>query len=109
MRIARTLLSPAILSPPVSFPLAPAFLQALTPRPPPKRGDKPCPANCSGVGSCQHDLGLCFCPAGYGGPDCAQPRKRPCWRMGADKRDEGWHLHEEWSHSRCAGGGGCEG
>ena len=84
--------------------------QSPTPRPAPPRGNKDCPATqhgpCNGVGQCQYDFGLCYCPAGWGGPDCSQPRKRPCWRMGADKRDEGWHKYPEWSHSRCAGAAG---
>ncbi|PNW69692.1 hypothetical protein CHLRE_24g755397v5 [Chlamydomonas reinhardtii] len=88
----------------------PFFQQSPTPRPAPPRGNKDCPATqhgpCNGVGQCQYDFGLCYCPAGWGGPDCSQPRKRPCWRMGADKRDEGWHKYPEWSHSRCAGAAG---
>eukprot|EP00798_Chlamydomonas_sp_ICE-L_P004875 gene4876-34638_t len=67
------------------------------------RGDTPCLNNCSGVGVCQFDIGLCYCPAGFGGDDCSQPRKRPCWRMGEDKRDLDWHKYTEWTHSRCAG------
>lgn len=31
------------------------------------RGDKPCPNNCSGVGNCNYDLGVCDCPAGMWG------------------------------------------
>ncbi|KAG2424765.1 hypothetical protein HXX76_014189 [Chlamydomonas incerta] len=85
----------------------PYFQQTPTQRPPPPRGSKECPSTqfgpCNGVGQCQYDFGLCYCPVGWGGPDCSQPRKRPCWRMGADKRDEGWHKYPEWSHSRCAG------
>ena len=53
--------------------------------------------------------GTCYCPAGWGGPDCSAPRKRPCWRMdNATKRDMGWHL-PGWIHSRCAGGPGGSG
>ncbi|GFR49991.1 hypothetical protein Agub_g12137 [Astrephomene gubernaculifera] len=81
----------------------PYYQQTPTPRPPPKRGNKSCPNNCSGVGQCHYDHGICYCPIGFGGPDCSTPRKRPCWRMGPDKRDEGWHNHTDWSHSRCAG------
>ncbi|KAG2488200.1 hypothetical protein HYH03_013194 [Edaphochlamys debaryana] len=81
----------------------PFYEQTPTKRPSPPRGSQECPNNCNGVGQCQYDTGLCYCPVGFGGPDCTAPRKRPCWRMGADKRDEGWHVHEEWSHSRCAG------
>lgn len=67
------------------------------------RGDKSCPNDCHNVGNCDYDTGTCWCPAGYGGPDCSTPRKRPCWRMGKDRRDESWTNYEEWSHSRCAG------
>ena len=77
--------------------------QAPVPTKPTPRGDKDCPKDCSGVGNCHYDTGTCYCPAGYGGDDCSLPRKRPCWRMGTDKRDEGWHKFTEWSHSRCAG------
>ena len=77
--------------------------QELLPVKPPKRGDLDCPNKCSGVGNCDYDTGTCWCPAGYGGEDCSAPRKRPCWRMGEDKRDLGWTKYHEWSHSRCAG------
>ncbi|GLC75556.1 hypothetical protein PLESTF_001656500 [Pleodorina starrii] len=79
------------------------FNQDPAPRYPPKYHDKPCPANCSGVGVCNHEHGLCYCPAGWGGADCSQPRKRPCAHMGAGKRDAGWHNLTAWSHTRCAG------
>ncbi|GIL48810.1 hypothetical protein Vafri_5227 [Volvox africanus] len=81
----------------------PYYRQTPTQRPPPKRGNTSCPNNCSGLGQCQYDFGICYCPAGYGGADCSQPRKRPCWRMDSNKRDLGWHEFTEWSHSRCAG------
>ncbi|GIL69673.1 hypothetical protein Vretifemale_506 [Volvox reticuliferus] len=77
--------------------------QAAEPRLLPTYFDKPCPRNCSGVGVCNHEYGLCFCPAGYGGEDCSQPRKRPCHHMGTGKRDAGWHNLTAWSHTRCAG------
>ncbi|GFR49988.1 hypothetical protein Agub_g12134 [Astrephomene gubernaculifera] len=77
--------------------------QTPAPRYLPKYYNKPCPNNCSGVGVCHAEYGMCFCPAGYGGPDCAAPRKRPCAHMGTDKRDAGWHNLTTWSHTRCAG------
>ena len=52
---------------------------------------------------CNYDDGMCFCPAGFGGLDCASPRKRPCFQMGPDKRDVSWHNDQPWAHSRCAG------
>ncbi len=30
----------------------------------PPRGSKPCPKDCSGVGNCNADWGICECPAG---------------------------------------------
>ncbi|KAI8474753.1 MAG: exostosin-like glycosyltransferase [Monoraphidium minutum] len=78
--------------------------QPLVPyRRPPIRG-APCPGDCSGVGVCHGDTGACDCPAGWGGPACADPAKRPCTRayrtprdspapnshIGPDKRDLDW-------------------
>lgn len=40
-------------------------------RPPPLAG-RPCPGNCSGIGTCFADTGACHCPAG----GCAQARTR---------------------------------
>ena len=79
------------------------YSQVPVPTLPLPRGNKDCPKDCSGVGNCDYDTGTCYCPAGYGGPDCATERQRPCVRMGADKRDESWTKYPEWSHSRCAG------
>lgn len=31
---------------------------------PPPRGSKQCPNECNKVGNCNHDTGLCECPAG---------------------------------------------
>ncbi|KAG1665166.1 hypothetical protein FOA52_005547 [Chlamydomonas sp. UWO 241] len=45
---------------------------------PAPRGSTPCPGNCSGVGNCNYDTGLCDCPAGYGGPSCGDAQLRPC-------------------------------
>eukprot|EP00798_Chlamydomonas_sp_ICE-L_P012370 gene12370-15555_t len=42
------------------------------------RGSKDCNNNCSSDAVCDYDTGLCLCPAGYAGPDCSQPFKRPC-------------------------------
>ncbi|EFJ48528.1 acetylglucosaminyltransferase, partial [Volvox carteri f. nagariensis] len=90
---------------------------------PPPRGDKDCPATkygaCNGVGSCQYDLGVCLCPAGWKGPDCGLRDPRPCTHRyrqqpldgnnttpishsGPDGRDLNW-LEEGWTASRCAG------
>ncbi|KAG1663565.1 hypothetical protein FOA52_013185 [Chlamydomonas sp. UWO 241] len=69
----------------------------------PARGSKPCPKACSGVGTCNALTGACTCAAGWSGPDCAAPKKRPCRNMGADRRDKGWTANQEWSWSRCSG------
>ncbi len=42
-------------------------LQEGVPFKPPPRGDKDCPNACSGWGNCNHDTGLCECPAGERG------------------------------------------
>jgi hypothetical protein len=51
---------------------APALLEPSQPvawKPAP-RGDQSCPEDCNGVGNCNHDTGLCECPAGWIGQDC---------------------------------------
>ena len=53
------------------------FLQAISWKPAP-RGSKECPGDCNGVGNCNHDSGLCECPAGWKGEDCKTVQKRPC-------------------------------
>uniref|UniRef100_A0A7S0VHX0 EGF-like domain-containing protein n=1 Tax=Polytomella parva TaxID=51329 RepID=A0A7S0VHX0_9CHLO len=70
---------------------------------PPPRSNLPCPLNCSGAGVCDHDTGRCRCPAGFGGSGCEAPRKRPCFKMGPDKRDTDTVSDPRWSHSRCSG------
>ncbi|PNG99249.1 hypothetical protein TSOC_014977, partial [Tetrabaena socialis] len=52
--------------------------QVPVPTKPVPRGSKDCPNACSGWGNCNHDTGLCECPAGHGGLDCGEPLKRPC-------------------------------
>ncbi len=42
------------------------------------RGATRCPGNCSGVGNCNYDTGLCDCPAGWTGADCSAMLLRPC-------------------------------
>jgi hypothetical protein len=42
------------------------------------RGSKQCPNNCTNVGNCNHDTGLCDCPAGWTGKDCSDILLRPC-------------------------------
>ena len=79
------------------------YYQEENPRPAPPQGDKDCPKDCNGVGQCNHDTGYCNCPVGWQGTDCSEPRTRPCWRMGKDKRDKNWTKWRDWSHSRCAG------
>jgi hypothetical protein len=84
-------------------------------RAPPIHGE-PCPGGCSGVGVCHGDSGTCDCPAGWGGPACAAPLKRPCTRayrqprnstapnghIGPDMRDLDWRANGS-TYSRCAG------
>ncbi len=41
--------------------------QLAVPFKPVPRGSKSCPQDCSGVGNCNHDTGLCECPAGAQG------------------------------------------
>ncbi|GFR42914.1 hypothetical protein Agub_g3913, partial [Astrephomene gubernaculifera] len=90
---------------------------------PAPRGDKDCPATskgtCNGMGSCQHDIGVCLCPAGWRGPDCGTRDPRPCTHRyrnkeldggntepinhaGPDGRDKNW-TEPGWTASRCAG------
>lgn len=45
---------------------------------PAPRGSKQCPNNCTNVGNCNHDTGLCDCPAGWTGKDCSEILLRPC-------------------------------
>ena len=48
------------------------------PTKPSPKGSVTCPAGGCGPGNCHFGLGLCMCPAGWSGPTCAQPQKRPC-------------------------------
>lgn len=88
---------------------------------PPPRGDKSCPDNCSNIGNCHHGTGRCMCPAGYTGPSCAQPQKRPCTakhRVNYDRPLKETQSHVDatghdlnvsnplWTASRCAGAAG---
>ncbi len=41
------------------------------------RGAKPCAGGCNGVGSCNHDLGVCQCPAGAPGSGAGYHPKSP--------------------------------
>ncbi|KAG2437847.1 hypothetical protein HXX76_005465 [Chlamydomonas incerta] len=82
------------------------------------RGDKECPGGCSGWGNCNHDWGLCECPAGRTGPACEREVKRPCTNrfrhphevnvnesvghIGPDKHDLDVKA-PGWIASRCSG------
>jgi hypothetical protein len=44
------------------------------------RHNATCGGSCNGVGNCNHELGLCQCPAGWAGEVCATRLKRPCAR-----------------------------
>lgn len=81
----------------------------------PPRGSKQCPDNCNNVGNCNHDLGICYCTAGWKGDDCKVPEKRPCSNgdrapgslepqshIDKDGNDLNW-LESGWRASRCAG------
>ncbi len=92
--------------------------QASQPVRAPPRGEKGCPGGCNGVGNCHHDLGLCMCPAGWTGPTCEAPLKRPCTNAyrslkafdplpishidAVTKHDLNWSA-AGWTASRCAG------
>eukprot|EP00198_Chlamydomonas_reinhardtii_P007427 XP_001696764.1 exostosin-like glycosyltransferase [Chlamydomonas reinhardtii] len=90
---------------------------------PAPRGDKECPKSkygiCNGVGTCQYDIGVCLCPAGWRGDDCGTRDPRPCTHrmrtpaldgentepvshVGPDGRDRNWSV-PGWTASRCAG------
>eukprot|EP00891_Asterochloris_glomerata_P004391 jgi/Astpho2/4391/e_gw1.00067.84.1_t len=78
----------------------------------PPEHSKACQHDCNGVGTCNHDTGLCLCPAGWAGDDCMQRQKRPCtnrWRTAADNPQEPYGLVQDpwkepgWTASRCAG------
>ncbi|PNH07497.1 putative glucuronosyltransferase, partial [Tetrabaena socialis] len=86
---------------------------------PAPRGDRECPGGCNNVGRCNYDTGLCDCPAGWAGPGCRTPFKRPCtlsqrvWtehrtephsHIGPDKRDLDWtNIPQDALYSRCGG------
>ena len=55
------------------------------------QGSKHCPGRCSGVGTCDAETGICACPAGWGGPDCSSPRKRPV--RAAELQSCFWGVH----------------
>ncbi|GLI62946.1 hypothetical protein VaNZ11_005800 [Volvox africanus] len=92
--------------------------QVEVPTRPVPRGDSDCPNNCSGWGNCNHDTGLCECPAGRGGQDCGSEVKRPCTKqlrdisipnvtepmsfIGPDKFDLNVTV-PGWTASRCFG------
>ena len=52
--------------------------QTLIATSPAPTGTIPCPNNCSDVGSCNHNTGLCDCPVGLKGLDCSMADIRPC-------------------------------
>ncbi|GBF90959.1 exostosin-like glycosyltransferase [Raphidocelis subcapitata] len=94
----------------------PYYEQRPVPFKPPRPRGAACPGGCSGVGVCHGDTGRCDCPAGWGGPSCADPDKRPCTNgfrlprnstrpkshIGPDKRDLDWGAGG-LTPSRCAG------
>ncbi|KAG1665161.1 hypothetical protein FOA52_005542 [Chlamydomonas sp. UWO 241] len=81
---------------------------------PAPRGYTPCPGNCSGVGNCNYDTGLCDYPAGYTGDACHERLQRPCTNrhresgalpahhINVNRRDLDWSV-EGWMASRCPG------
>ncbi|GBF90972.1 exostosin-like glycosyltransferase [Raphidocelis subcapitata] len=94
----------------------PYYEQRPVPFKPPRPRGAACPGGCSGIGVCHGDTGRCDCPAGWGGPACADPDKRPCTKsyreprgsrvpnshIGPDKRDLNWSEPGS-TYSRCAG------
>ncbi|KAG2488355.1 hypothetical protein HYH03_013045 [Edaphochlamys debaryana] len=97
------------------------FRQERVPWKPAPRGSKDCPSTkwgpCNGVGNCHYDIGVCQCPAGWQGPACDQPFKRPCCHrhkrpdepldlvissIGPDGMDLDL-ASSGWSASRCSG------
>lgn len=79
------------------------WTQAPAPAKPPPRGSKDCPSNCHGRGWCNHDTGLCVCGAGYTGPACTEPLKRPCFNMEPTTKRDRDYKTGTWLDSRCAG------
>ena len=74
------------------------------------RGDKPCPKDCNGVGNCNHDSGLCECPAGgwFAGEECrcTPTMVRPCCRAPASAGPApsfvpDWCLAAGWTGDDC--------
>ncbi|GAX80495.1 hypothetical protein CEUSTIGMA_g7933.t1 [Chlamydomonas eustigma] len=88
--------------------------QPLSAYEPAPRGSKQCPGNCSSVGNCNYDTGLCDCPAGWTGLDCGTLFLRPCTNrdrstgdapashVDLNGRDLDWTV-PGWKASRCAG------
>lgn len=75
---------------------------------------RPCTQNCNNVGTCNYDLGICSCPAGWKGSSCETVQKRPCTNrfrnhgpnvvghIDENGRDLDWHA-EGFTESRCLG------
>ncbi|GIL77471.1 hypothetical protein Vretimale_2966 [Volvox reticuliferus] len=62
---------------------------------PAPRGNLECPDGCNNVGRCNYDTGKCDCPAGWTGPGCKTPFKRPCANR---QRDPFERRTEPYSH-----------
>mmetsp|Transcript_19563 Transcript_19563/g.42445 ORF Transcript_19563/g.42445 Transcript_19563/m.42445 type:complete len:788 (+) Transcript_19563:181-2544(+) len=86
--------------------------QQAVPWKPAPRGSKACPSGCNGVGSCNYDLGICQCPAGWKGDDCKTVQKRPCTnrnRHPDDMSDEPLgHIDEHGKDINWLEGGGTQ-
>lgn len=83
------------------------------------RGNKTCPNNCSNVGVCDYDIGVCMCTAGWSGSNCSVPQPRPCTNRYRNRNDPDpfqvvGHIDPEtkedlnwteggWLASRCGG------